>query len=167
MTSTFATSTTSRTATNYDELLEQIDDEAPIDDRVGEAGFPEWSWIARIDLSTGNWGVTWRSRFVDAFALDDEDIIQSTNRSRRDPCRTLGGPTDCFDKHAAGSTMYHDVSATYVRDDWSVTLGIKNLADKAPPLIKQGSGPSRFNYVVQSTYDLYGRRAFLNLQKSF
>ena len=155
------------TATNYDELLEQIDDEAPIDDRVGEAGFPEWSWIARIDLSTGNWGLTWRSRFVDEFALDDDDIIQSTNRSRRDPCRTLGGPTDCFDKHAGGSTLYHDLSATYVRDDWSVTLGIKNLADKAPPLIKQGSGPSRFNYVVQSTYDLYGRRAFLNLQKSF
>jgi hypothetical protein len=46
-------------------------------------------------------------------------------------------------------------------------LGIKNLADEHPPLIKQGSGPSRFNYVVQSTYDLYGRRAFLNLQKSF
>ena len=155
------------TATYYDELLEQIDDQDPIDDRVGEAGYPEWSWIARIDLNTGNWGVVWRTRFVGEFALDDEDVIQSTNLSRRDPCRTLGGPTNCYDKHAGDSTFYHDLSATYQMDDWSISLGIKNLADEKPPLIKQGSGPSRFNYVVQSTYDLYGRRAFLNLQKSF
>jgi iron complex outermembrane receptor protein len=155
------------TITNYDEQLEQIDDESPINDRVGEAGYPEWSGIARIDLAAGNWGVTWRSRYVDAFALDDEDIIQSTNRTRRDPCQVLGGPADCFDKHAGGSTMYHDLSATYSGDEWAVSVGIKNLFDQEPPLIKQGSGPSRFNYVVQSTYDLFGRRAFLNLQKSF
>lgn len=155
------------TATKYDEQLVQIDDTSPINDSVGEAGSPEWSWIARIDLNTGNWGVTWRSRYVGGFQLDEEDIIQSTNSSRNDPCRTLGGPTDCFDKHAGGSTLYHDISATYVRDEWSVSLGIKNLADQKPPMIKQGSGPSRFNYVVQSSYDLYGRRAFLNLQKSF
>jgi iron complex outermembrane receptor protein len=155
------------TATNYDELLEQIDDQSPVDDRVGEAGFPEWSWIARINLNTGNWGVVWRSRFVGEFALDDNDVIQSTNLSRRDPCRTLGGPDNCYDKHAGDSTLYHDLSATYQMDDWSVSLGIKNLADEKPPFIKHGSGPSRFNYGVMSTYDLYGRRAFLNLQKSF
>lgn len=155
------------TATNYDEQLQQIDDDSPVDDRVGEAGFPEWSWIARVDVSTGNWSATWRARYIDPFALDPEDVTQSGNRSRRDPCRTQGGPTDCFDKNAGPSKIYHDLSATYVRDDWSVSLGIKNLFDNEPPLITQGSGPSRFNYVVQSTYDLYGRRAFLNLQKAF
>lgn len=155
------------TATNYSELLEQIDDEAPIDDRVGEAGYPEWSWIARIDLTTGNWGATWRARYVGDFALDDDDIVESTNLSRRDPCRTQGGPDDCVDKHFGSSKIYHDLSATYLRDDWSVSIGIKNLFDNQPPLIAQTSGPARFNYVVQSTYDLYGRRAFLNLQKSF
>jgi len=106
------------TGTNYDEQLVQIDDDAPINDRVGEAGSPEWSWIARIDLNTGNWGVTWRTRYVSEFELDEEDIIQSTNRSRRDPCRTLGGPADCCDKHAGGSKLYHDLSATDARDSW-------------------------------------------------
>lgn len=155
------------TATNYDEQLEQIDDQAPINDLVGEAGSPEWSWIARVDLNTGNWGLTYRARYIDSFALDEEDVVQSTNRSRRDPCRTLGGPADCFDKHFGPSKVYHDLSGTYQADDWAVSFGIKNLFDEAPPLITQGSGPSRFNYVVQSTYDLYGRRAFVNLQKSF
>lgn len=155
------------TATYYDELLEQIDDESPIDNRVGEAGFPDLSWIARIDLTTGNWGVTWRTRYISDFEKDSDDITESTNLSRRDPCRTLGGPTDCFNKHAGPSKIYHDVSGTYQVDDWSVSFGIKNLFDNEPPLITQGEGPTRFNYVVQSTYDLFGRRAFLNLQKSF
>jgi iron complex outermembrane receptor protein len=155
------------TATNYDEQLQQIDDDSPVNNLVGEAGSPEWSWIARVDLNTGNWGLTYRARYIDGFALDDEDITQSTNRTRRDPCRILGGPADCFDKHSGPSKIYHDLSATYVRDDWSMSLGVKNLFDNEPPLITQGSGPSRFNYIVQSTYDLYGRRAFLNVQKNF
>jgi hypothetical protein len=38
-----------------------------------------------------------------------------------------------------------------------------------PPLVNQDTdeAPSRMNFVVQSTYDLFGRRAFLNLSKSF
>jgi iron complex outermembrane receptor protein len=155
------------TATKYEDQLQQIDEESRINNRVGEAGFAELSWIARVDLTTGNWGFTWRARYIDGFEQDEEDIVQSTNLSRRDPCRTLGGPADCFDKHFGPSKIYHDLSATYQVDDWTVSLGVKNMFDNSPPLITQGSGPSRFNYVVQSTYDLYGRRAFLNLQKSF
>lgn len=157
------------TGTIYDELKEQVDPQSPIDDRVGEAGFPEFSWIARIDMQTGNWGVSWRSRYVSDFAKDAEDINASGNSSRRDPCRTLGGPADCVELSYGPSKMYHDMSASYERDDWTVTLGIKNVFDRAPPLVNQNTdeAPSRFNYVVQSTYDLFGRRAFLNLRKSF
>ena len=157
------------TATMYDELGEQVDTESPFNDRVGEAGFPEFSWIARIDLATGNWLATWRTRYVSDFKKDSEDINASANSSRRDPCRTLGGPTDCIEKSFGTSKMYHDLSATYQLDDWSVTLGVKNVFDEMPPLVNQNTdeAPSRFNYVVQSAYDLFGRRAFLNLNKSF
>jgi iron complex outermembrane receptor protein len=155
------------TATHYDEQLEQIDDQAPVNDLVGEAGSPEWSWIARVDFNSGNWGLTYRARYIDGFELDAEDVVESTNLSRRDACRTQGGPDDCFDKHFGSTKVYHDLSATYQADGWAVSLGVKNMFDKEPPLISQSSGPARFNYVVQSTYDLYGRRAFLNLQKSF
>jgi len=154
------------TATRYEEQLVQIDDESPIVDRVGLAGFPEWSGIFRIDLAAGNWGVTWRTRYVGDFALEEDDVIQSSDRVRRDPCE-INGVTGCYDKHAGDSVVYHDLSGTYSADAWSVSLGVKNLADEKPPLIKQGSGPSRLNYVVQSTYDLYGRRAFLNVQYNF
>jgi iron complex outermembrane receptor protein len=155
------------TASKYDELLEQFDPDSPTVDRVGEAGFPEWSWIARINLSTGNWMASWRTRYVADFSLDEEDITASPNFSRRSACRTLGGPADCDLLSWGSSVMYHDLSGTYQRDDWSVSFGVRNIFDESPPLIAFGEGPERMNYVVQSTYDLFGRRAFLNLDKSF
>ena len=79
------------TATMYDELGEQVDTESPFNDRVGEAGFPEFSWIARFDLSTGNWLASWRTRYVSDFEKDAEDINASGNGAA-DPCNVSGWP---------------------------------------------------------------------------
>ena len=153
------------TGTFYDELLEQIDADSPVDDRVGEAGFPEEAFILRGNFNFGNWGASYRTRYIGDFALDADDVDVSTNRAGRTACAALGGPTTCVQANAGGSQMYHDLSLTYESDTWSVTAGMRNLFDKEPPLIDQGEGPTRFNYVVQSTYDLYGRRFFLNAEK--
>ena len=162
----FVEMTWSATGTNYSELKEQIDPESPIDDRVGEAGFPEWSWVIRGNFVMDNWAVAWRSRFVGEFALDASDVDASNNGSR-DACNVLGGPTTCIKAHAGDSIWYHDLSLTYEADEWSITGGVRNLLDEEPPLIDQGQGPARMNMVVQSTYDLYGRRLFLNASKRF
>lgn len=154
------------TGTRYTALEEQIDADAPVDDRVGEAGFPEWSWVVRADFSTGNWGLSWRSRFVGDFELDPEDVVPSTN-TVNEACVILGGPTTCVDKHFGDAVWYHDLSLTYERDEWSTTLGVRNIFDEEPPLIDQTSGPARLNNVVQSAYDLYGQRAFLNVARRF
>ncbi|MDX1481254.1 MAG: TonB-dependent receptor, partial [Woeseiaceae bacterium] len=137
------------TGTIYDELKEQVDPESPVNDRVGEAGFPEFSWIARIDLATGNWIASWRTRYVSDFEKDEDKITASSNLSRRDPCRLQGGGTECIKKHFGPSEIYHDLSATYERDDWAVTLGVKNIFDNSPPLVNQNTdeAPSRLNYV--------------------
>ncbi len=164
---TFVEMAWSVTGTNYSELKEQIDPEAPVDDRVGEAGFPEWAWVLRGNFSTGNWGVAWRSRFVGEFALDAEDVDASTNRVGRDACNVLGGPTTCVKANAGDSVWYHDLSLTYEADEWSVTGGMRNIFDQEPPLIDQGQGPARMNMVVQSGYDLFGRRFFVNATRRF
>ncbi len=161
------------TATNYTELKEQIDPQDPIDDRVGEVGFPEWSWIGRFDFRTGNWGVIYRTRFIGEFAKDEEDLTESRNRTGLEACALLGGPVatsgngPCVKKAFGDSVLYHDLSANYTQDEWSLSFGIRNLADEKPPQITQGQGSSRFNHVVQSGYDLDGRSFFLNLQRSF
>jgi len=155
------------TATNYAELKEQLDPESPVDDRVGEAGFPEWSWIGRLDFATGNWGATYRIRYIGDFEKDADDITASSNLSNRDACRIAGAIPGCVKLAYGDSALYHDLSATYTRDEWTVSFGLRNLTDEQPPLIDQGEGPTRFNYVVQSTYDLFGRRFFLNAQYRF
>jgi len=154
------------TGTNYTALEEQIDPEDPIDDRVGEAGFPEWAWVLRGNFNTGNWGLAWRSRFIGEFAKDADDVNVSTNSSIN-ACRVLGGPTDCIKANSGDSVWYHDLSLTYEADEWSFTGGFRNLFDQEPPLIDQGEGPARMNIVVQSTYDLYGRRFFVNATRRF
>ena len=164
---TFVEMAWSVTGTNYDKLQEQIDPASPIDDRVGEAGFPEWSWVLRGNFNTGNWGLSWRSRFIGEFALDPEDVDVSLNRVGQTACNVLGGPTTCIDAHAGDSVWYHDLSLTYEADEWSVTGGFRNLFDQEPPLINQGDGPARMNMVVQSTYDMFGRRFFVNATKRF
>jgi iron complex outermembrane receptor protein len=155
------------TGTHYDELKEQIDPQSPVDDRVGEAGFPEWAWVVRGGFQLDNWGLTYRARFVGEFARDPEDIQDSTNAENRTACNALGGPDNCIRVHSGDSVWYHDLSLTYEADEWTVTGGIRNLLDQEPPLIDQGSGPARMNMVVQSTYDLFGRRWFLNASKRF
>ena len=150
------------TGTLYDELLEQIDSKAPIEDRVGEAGFPERAFVLRGDFTVGNWAASYRLRYIGKFARDPENVQQSTNAANRTACAALGGPDNCVRANAGGSQVYHDLSLSYDTDNWSVTAGLRNLFDEAPPLVDQGSGPTRLNYVVQSTYDLFGRRFFLN-----
>lgn len=153
------------TGTIYDELLEQIDDQSPIDDRVGEAGFPEQAWVVRGDFNFGNWIASYRWRYIDRFDLDPEDVDDSTNSSNRTACDALGGPANCIKVGDGSAVNYSDLSLTYDSDSWSVTGGIRNMFDESPPLIDQGQGPARMNMVVQSGYDLYGRRFFLNATK--
>lgn len=162
----------SLTGTHYTALEEQIDAESPIDDRVGEAGFPDWAWVFRGDFGFDNWTVAWRSRFIGEFSRKPEDQVLSTN-STTVACRVEGGPANigglgpCLKLDSGDSVWYHDLSLSYDLDEWTATLGVRNLFDQKPPLIDQGAGPSRMNIVVQSTYDLYGQRAFLNVARRF
>lgn len=162
----------SLTATKQQELLEQVNRNAPVNDLVGEIGRPEWSWIARFDVATGPWEFLWRTRYIDEFSKDPEDVDLSSNSNTR-ACVLLGGPVadtgrgPCVSKHFGDDVMYHDFSATYVRDLWSITAGIRNIFNEEPPLIDQGQGPARLNIVVQSGYDLFGRRFFVSANRAF
>ncbi|MDZ7684872.1 MAG: TonB-dependent receptor [Gammaproteobacteria bacterium] len=155
------------TGSYYNELKEQLDPASPVDDRVGEAGFPEWSWLIRGSFNMGNWSASWRSRFIGEFARDADDVVASSNRAGLNACQVLGGPDNCVKTHSGDSVWYHDASLSYEAGGWSISGGIRNLFDENPPLIDQGQGPARMNHVVQSTYDLYGRRFFVNATRRF
>ncbi len=146
-----------------------IDDVGGADDNVGEIGTPAWSLIGTAVLEKGNWVGTWRTRFIGSGQQDASDnfVDPADQDVLRTACGVLGSPVACRDVDFTDSEIYNDVSIGYSMDSWSITAGISNIFNNTPPLIDQGEGPSRANIVVQSGYDLIGRRAFINVNKSF
>ncbi|MCD9086556.1 TonB-dependent receptor [Stenotrophomonas sp. SY1] len=60
------------------------------------------------------------------------------------------------------------LSLRYSGDDWAATIGIRNLADKDPPVISTGAGVNTIgNAPLYSGYDYLGRSFFFNIGKKF
>lgn len=156
-------------ATTYLEQLEVISADDPGDDNVGEIGNPEWQAVGTALLEVGNWNARFRTRYIGDTQQDDTDafteaVDQSVTRSA---CGILGAGVACRDVDFTDSYWTHDLSLGYAADDWSISVGVRNLFDEQVPLIDQGEGPARLNIVTQSGYDLIGRRAFVNVAKRF
>ncbi len=60
----------------------------------------------------------------------------------------------------------HNASVQYRGDDWSARVGVRNIADEAPPVISAYTDTIG-NAPLYSGYDFFGRTVFLNLTKSF
>ncbi len=155
------------TVTHLLEQKEQVTPDSPTVDYAGTIGTPEWRGNLSTALSTGPWTGLWRMRYIGGGQqLDTPDFAAP---GPANACGILGAPEGvlCREIDYIGSYVQHDLSVSYERDDWTMTLGMVNVLDKAPPLIGQGTGPARMNIVVQSGHDLIGRRAFLSLNKRF
>jgi len=61
----------------------------------------------------------------------------------------------------------HTVSLGYRGDKWSMTMGVRNVADKEPPKISSGYHNKIGEAPLYSGYDYIGRTLFLNASKSF
>jgi len=59
------------------------------------------------------------------------------------------------------------LSATYLQDQWSITVGVNNLFDEDPPLINVGEGPNRNNAVSSTGYDFFGQTIFATASFAF
>ena len=159
----------SLSATHYFEQFTSQDDDGVARDRAGTIGRPKWSLIGTAILEHGNWVGTWRTRYIGSGQqpLTDDFVDPSDQSTTSSACGILGSTVPCTDVDFVDSEIYNDFSIGYARDSWTITAGISNIFNNTPPLIDQGEGPSRANIVVQSGYDLIGRRAFINLSKSF
>ena len=141
-----------------------------IDDLKGTYGNPELRYNSNLIVNLGDsWSFTWVARFVDETTAPAVRRTATTGACdnfevRPDLLVTTEATAGVCD---ADSRWYNDLAATYAQDTWSVTGGIKNVADEQPPLITRGAGSNRMNRVTSSGYEQFGRQYFLMFNKSW
>ena len=103
-----------------------------------------------------------QNRFLSGTQQDDPDAMPTGGGGRFSADGNNSRDLDFVD-----DVWYTDISATYGRDTWSATLGIRNLFDEEPPLIHSFEGPNRNNAVSAAGYDFYGQTVYVNATVSF
>ncbi len=134
------------------------------DDNVGEIGSPRFRFNNVANFRWGEFDVTVENRRLGAQDNDGslaapvrflDQLVSPTGAAR--PVAEIGTIVDFVDP-----VWYHDVSVTWSRNNFSLTAGVNNIANRAPPLIDSTRGFQRNNAVTSAGYDLFGRTLFLN-----
>ena len=150
------------------------DDEGNVDfeDYAGEWGFPSWKGESTMAVEWEKWRLQIRTNFqaaveqevagIDPFS----DIYDSqATGTYGDTC--LGTPVTCRDVGFADDYMVHTVSLGYREDNWGAVVGIRNIQDKAPPMVDGSEVTSKNNAAIGYGYDMMGRTIFVSAGYSF
>ncbi len=133
------------------------------DDNVGEIGSPAVRFNNVAALNWGPWSLITENRRIGA-GDGDATTASAVRFLDQLPAQTAA------QRIAAGSitvdfvppVWYHDASLAYTKDNYTLTFGVRNIADRTPPLIDAGLANQRNNAVTSSGYDLFGRTFFIN-----
>ncbi|MBT1062424.1 TonB-dependent receptor [Bowmanella sp. Y26] len=144
------------------QMKEQVSDIlGTIDDNVGEPAMPEWRASARLSLGYDDFRLSWITRFIGAGELDKPEEFDGGYA----PCDGLD--VQCRPVWYTEDYYRHDVSLNWSKDNYSVTFGIRNLLNEAPPKADDGGVFSNRNVPLGIGYDLFGRTAYLNFGVDF
>lgn len=161
---------TMTTATSYQIEQEiQTFDPADRDDNVGEIGTPELRFNVASNFSWGDWSLISEHRRLGAGQQDNTPaFLPHPLLPSPDPLNpALPSNILVHIVDNVPSIWYHDVALSYTRDNYSLSVGVNNIADKSPPLIHPTAGPNRNNAVSSAGYDFFGRSYFITARASF
>lgn len=150
-------------ATMSDEILSRTTAASDLNNFVGDWGNPEWRGTINNRVSSGDWSVLFRSRYIGEQA-SIRNVVGVNYGDRIEAASELGG--DAIDSWDA--VWYHDLSMRYDFDTMTVTFGVNNLMDEEPAIVDQnasGATQASGNEVLGSGYDILGRRLFVNVRK--
>ncbi len=118
------------------------------------SAFPEWKAVMQTSWAKDSFLVRYNLRWIDNMDVVNNDAVLSP--------ATLGA------KPWVPNYFYHDLTAQWaVNEMWQLTLGVNNIADKAPPTYTTNSQTGVQSNTDPSTYDVLGRRAFLTVAMKF
>ncbi len=127
-------------------------------DYVGEVLYPEHRANLNLSYALDAMSFAWRMRYWDSVV----DSIDGSNGNFTD-----GESLTTFNKIDA--VLYHDVNASYAfSNGWEAMVGVRNLFDKQPPLLPQGSnsGATGIN-TASEAYDVTGRYFYAGITAKF
>jgi iron complex outermembrane recepter protein len=141
--------------TKYESQANKLFADDPIDEVNGTIANPSWSGAMDVNYAVKNWnfyyGLEWVGK-TSSYEYRGEDPAISTY------------------KLDTGNYFLHSASVRYADPvaKWSVTFGVRNIADIKPPVISAQAGLNRIgNAPLYSGYDYTGRRFFLSMSMSF
>lgn len=130
-------------------------------DTNGTIGEPSFVGDVRVQLDRGDWTYTWAT-----------DYIGRTSNARY--ADTAGGIEEPYFgilanvDYTAEATIYHHASVRWTGDKWEFTVGVRNIFDDAPPTVSAEAATLRGQVpLVGTQYDLRGRRAFVQVSRTF
>lgn len=144
--------------THYLEQTDQLFPEDPKVDSVGMIRTPQNTGTLDLAYKWKNWQVRYGLDWIDE--TDSYAYYEERNPG-------LFDPADSPYKLYTPNYIVQAFSVQYDADKWSVTAGVRNLADKDPPTISQGVYNTVGNAPLYSGYDYFGRSYFANVTYSF
>lgn len=148
------------TATSYVlEQEQQTFDPSDRDDNLNEIGTPQFRINVGTNFSWGEFSLVSEHRRI---GRQFEDVSESF---RDNPFFT--GVQLTRDLDFVDAVWYHDVALTWAHNNFSISGGVNNIADREPPLIDDSEGPNRNNAVSTAGYDFFGRSYFVTGRIAF
>ncbi|HKE93944.1 MAG TPA: TonB-dependent receptor, partial [Povalibacter sp.] len=139
------------------EQQETIED--PFLDRAGTIGqtvasaYPEWKGVLSTTYSWGPLQFRYNLRYISGMDVVNNDALLT-------PSTSAVPVVDTY--------LYHDFTGKWnINDMFGVTLGVTNIGDKQPPVYTTNAQAGIQSNTDPSTYDVLGRRYFLNLTAKF
>jgi iron complex outermembrane receptor protein len=135
------------------------------DDNVGETRTPEWRGTARLAFDYNDFRFSWSTKYIGSGKTDDENL---SDFAINDPCIGLndsaGDPVECREIDWTSSYTMHTAALNWQNDNYSVTLGVRNVFNDAPPKVDADKGGVTIlrNIPIGAGYDLYGRTMYMN-----
>lgn len=118
------------------------------------SGEPAFTANTQLRLDRGDWTAFWAVDF-----LGEQYSIEAKEGA------TSRYPENVTFKRWREPTAYHDVSLRRKMDDLQITVGVQNVFDEQPPA--QSFNEFRVGTAALNQYDMFGRRAFINIAKKF
>ncbi|WP_294996434.1 TonB-dependent receptor [uncultured Stenotrophomonas sp.] len=144
--------------THYFEQTSQLFSDDPKVDSAGMIGSPQNTATLDLNYKWKNWRVRYGLDWIDN--MDSYAYYEERNPGLFDPATSQY-------KLYTPNYFIQAASLQYEADKWSVTGGVRNLANKKPPTISQDVLNTVGNAPLYSGYDYFGRTYFVNITRSF